>query len=78
MDPEETSASGHHDERIRTDHVGPSRRNRVHLILSGPPEEDPMRSPGVGITDQFELLAAERMEGMHNAKDSIQPGCGCG
>ena len=55
---------GDHEEGVGPLDVGPSRRQRVHLPLSGPTEEDPLLTPGMGVADQLEALAAEGMEGM--------------
>jgi len=36
----------------------------MHLRLAGLAEEDPLLTPGVGVADQLELLAAQGMEWM--------------
>jgi hypothetical protein len=39
-------------------------------FVSGFSEEHPVLTPGVGVADQLELLAAQRMEGMGDNEPS--------
>jgi len=57
-------AGGDHEEGIRALDVGPGRRQRVQACLAWLAEEDPLLTPGVGVTDELEALAGEGMEGM--------------
>ena len=51
-------------------YVGPVRRNRTDKFLSGLPVEHPVVTPGVGVANQLEILAAQRMEGMDDDEPS--------
>ena len=62
--PKAAPAGGQDEERIGALHVGPGGRQRAHPHLAGHPEEDPVLTPGVGVPDEFELLAEERVERM--------------
>ena len=62
LDPEPGPPAGEDEERIRTLDVGPACRHRAHPLLPGLPEEDPVLAPRVGVSDEVELLAEQRME----------------
>lgn len=62
------SPGGDHEQGIGSLDVGPACRQRMHLCLSGPAEEDALLAPGVGVADQLELLAAQGMEGMGDSE----------
>ena len=55
---------GDHEEGVGALDVGPGGRQRMHLRLAGLAEEDPLLTPGVGVADKLELLAAQGMEWM--------------
>jgi hypothetical protein len=59
---------GDHEEGVGALDVGPAGRQRVHLRLSGLAEEDALLTPGVGVADELELLAAQGMEGMGDSE----------
>jgi hypothetical protein len=61
-DAEARPSGGEHEERIRPLHVGPARRERAHPIVAGLAEEDPVLTPGVGVSDEVERLAVQGME----------------
>ncbi len=62
LDPEAGPPAGQDEEGIRILDVGPARRQRLHPLLAGLPEEDPVLAPCVGVSDEVELLAEQRME----------------
>ena len=64
LDAEVRPAGGDYEEGIRALDVGPGRRQRVHACLAGMAEEDPLLTPGMGVADELEPLAAQGMEGM--------------
>ena len=50
------------DDRVDSLDVGPTRRDRVHALVSGLVEEDPVLAPGVGVGDDLEPLTGQGME----------------
>ena len=62
LDPEAGPPAGEDEEGIRTLDVGPARWQRAHALLAGLPEEDPVLTPRVGVPDEVELLAEQRVE----------------
>ena len=77
VDPETGPPAGEDEERIRTLDVGPAGRHRAHPLLPGLAEEDPVLTPGMGVSDEVELLAKQRMERVgHTESLRIAPtGC---
>jgi len=59
---------GDHEEGVGALDVGPGRRQRVQACLARPAEEDPLLTPGVGVADELEPLAAQGMEGMGDSE----------
>ena len=68
LDPEAGPPAGEDEERIRTLDVGPARRQRAHPLLAGLPEEDPVLAPRMGVSDEVELQAEQRMERVGHMK----------
>jgi hypothetical protein len=64
LDPEASPSSRHGDERVDPLDVGPARRNRMDTFVSWLPEEHPVLAPSVGVAEQLEVLAGQRVEGM--------------
>lgn len=62
LDPETRPPAREDEEGIRTLDVGPACRQRLHPLLPGLPEEDPVLAPRMGVSDQVELLAEQRVE----------------
>jgi len=62
VDPEAGPAGSEDAERVGALDIGPARRQRAHPHLAGPAEEDPVLTPGVGVPDELELLAEQRVE----------------
>ena len=63
--------SGRHDyEGVDSLNIGPESRNRIDTFLSRLSEEHSVLAPGVGVADQLELLAGQRVEGMGNNEPS--------
>ena len=62
LDPEAGPSAGEDEEGVRTLDVGPARRQRLHPLLPGLAEEDPVLAPRMGVSDEVELLAEQRME----------------
>jgi len=52
VDPEAGPAGSEDNEGIRTLDIGPARRQRAHPHLAGLAEEDPVLTPGMGISDE--------------------------
>ena len=65
------------DDRVDPFDVGPARRDRVHTLVGGFAEEDPVLTPGVGVADQFEALAGQGMErvGDEELRRIVVTGC---
>ena len=61
-------AGGDHEEGVGPLDVGPGRRQRMDLCLAGLAEEDPLLTPGMGVADELELLAAQGVEGMGDSE----------
>ena len=68
LDPEAGPPAGEDEEGFRTLDVGPARRQRAHPHLAGLPEEDPVLTPRMGVPDEIELAAQERMERVGHTK----------
>lgn len=62
VDPEAGSPGSEDEEGVRALDIGPARRQRAHPHLAGHPEEDPVLTPRVGVPDELELLAEQRVE----------------
>jgi hypothetical protein len=62
LDPEAGPPAGEDEEGIRTLDIGPACRQRLHPLLPGLPEEDPVLAPRMGVSDEVELLGEQRME----------------
>jgi hypothetical protein len=56
------------DDRVDSLNVGPTRRDRVHALVSGLVEEDPVLTPGVGVGDNLETLTGQGMERVSDAE----------
>ena len=59
---EERPTGREREVRVGPLHIGPAGRQRADSIGSGLNEEHPVLAPGVGIADELELAAAQRME----------------
>lgn len=68
VDPEAGSPGSEDEEGVRTLDIGPARRQRAHPHLAGGAEEDPVLTPGVGVPDELELLAEQRVERMSHTE----------
>ena len=62
LDPEAGPPAGEDEEGFRTLDIGPARWQRAHPHLAGQAEEDPVLTPRVGVPDEVELLAEQRVE----------------
>ncbi len=62
INPEAGPAGSEDEERVRALNIGPGGRHRAHLLLTGLAEEDPVLTPRMGIPDELELLAEQRVE----------------
>lgn len=77
LDPEVRPAGREGEEGVHSFHVGPTRRQRMDPLFSGPAEEHPMLPPAVGVAEQLELLAGEGMERVGDYESSPTFGIGC-
>ncbi len=62
VDPEAGSPGSQDEEGVRALDIGPARRQRAHPHLARQAEEDPVLTPRVGVPDELELLAEQRVE----------------
>jgi hypothetical protein len=51
VSPKAAPSARQREERIWSLHVGPGGRQRANPRLAGHPEEDPVLTPGVGVSD---------------------------
>jgi len=77
LDPEARPSAGDDEEGIGTLDVGPASRQRLHPDVTGLPEEDPVLTPRMGVSDEIELAAQERMERVGHTKPLRIAPTGC-
>lgn len=77
LDPEAGPSAGDDEERIGTLDVGPASRQRAHPRLAGQAEEDPVLAPRVGVPDEVELPAEQRVERVGHTKSLRIAPTGC-
>jgi hypothetical protein len=77
LDPEAGPPTGEDEERVRTLDIGPAGRQRAHPHVAGLAEEDPVLTPRVGIPDEVELLAEQRMERVGHMESLRNAPTGC-
>ena len=77
LDPEAGPSAGEDEEGIGTLDIGPACRQRLHPSVTGLPEEHPTFAPRMGIPDEIELAAPERMERVGHTKSLRIAPTGC-
>lgn len=70
IDTKQCPAVSDHNQGIGLDDAGPHRRHRADTVVVGTAEEDALLAPGMGVAQQLELLAAQRVVRMGNLKQS--------
>ena len=63
-------ASGHGHEGVDALDVSPACRYRMDPLVARPPKEDAVLPPGVGVADQLEPLAGQRVERVRDRESS--------
>lgn len=77
LDPETGPSAGEDEERVGALDIGPASRQRPHPSVTGLPEEDPVLTPGMGVSDEIELASQERMERVGHTKSLRIAPTGC-
>jgi hypothetical protein len=70
LDSEQGAPRGQGDEGVDTVYVSPRRRQRTYPFALGLSVEHAMLAPRVGVADELELLAGQRMVGVNDTKSS--------
>jgi hypothetical protein len=71
LDAEHGAPLSQGDDGVDLDYISPASRQRTYPLASSLSVEDAVFAPGVGVTDQLQLLAGQRVVGMDDSKTFI-------